>query len=102
MLPTHAPARQQAHDLVDRLTPLQISALIDLFEPLAREEAALSRAPFCDELPIDIEDSMADRKPPQSASGQRRSVSDVFPEDSDFWPAPGRLRHQPGLRVPAA
>ena len=94
MLPTHAPARQQAHDLVDRLTPLQVSALIHLFEPLAREEAALFRAPFCDELPIDTEESKAIGMP-QSVPGtlNMRAVSEVFPEDSDFWPAPGRLRH---------
>jgi len=56
MPPTFAPPRQQAHDLVDRLSPVQISALIDLFEPLAEAEAAAQpRRPFCDELPIDID-----------------------------------------------
>lgn len=102
MLPTHAPARQQAHDLVDRLTPLQISALIDLFEPLARDEATLSRAPFCDELPVDGDDAKTARKPVQSLpAAARRMVSDVFPEDSDFWPAPG-LHRQTGTRISAA
>jgi hypothetical protein len=56
MLSPSVPAKQQAHDLVDRMTPLQTSALIDLFEPLARPKAQLSRAPFCDELPIDAEE----------------------------------------------
>lgn len=59
MLYTLPPARQQAHDLVDRLSPLQISALIDLFQPLARVEAQLSWAPFCDELPIDSDEAGA-------------------------------------------
>jgi len=61
MQSTFAPVRQQAHDLVDRLTLVQVSALISLFEPLAREDSRLSRAPFCDELPIDAEEMTARR-----------------------------------------
>jgi hypothetical protein len=71
MQSTFAPARQQAHDLVDRLTLVQVSALISLFEPLAREAATLSRAPFCDELPIDAEEMTAHR----AASAMKRPVA---------------------------
>jgi hypothetical protein len=53
MLSTFVPARQQAHDLIDRLTPAQVSAFIALFETAARGDALLVHAPFCDELPID-------------------------------------------------
>ena len=57
MLTSTAPARQHAHALVERMTPLQMSAFIDLFEPMIAAEAArLSRAPFCDELPSDADD----------------------------------------------
>jgi len=56
MPPTLSPPRQQAHELVDRLSPLQISALIDLFEPLAQAESASQlRGPLFGELPIDID-----------------------------------------------
>ena len=56
MLPLSVPARQQAHDLVDRLTPVQLSALIDLFEPLTRTEPfTRTRTPFFDELPVDTD-----------------------------------------------
>lgn len=58
---TYAPVRQQAHDLVERLTIVQVTALIKLFEPLAREEARIYRAPFCDELPLDAEETAARR-----------------------------------------
>ena len=68
---TFAPVRQQAHDLVDRLTLVQVSALVSLFEPLAREDSRLSRAPFCDELPIDAEEMTARR----AASAVKRPVA---------------------------
>ncbi len=71
MQSTFAPIRQQAHDLVDRLTLVQVSALINLFEPLACEDARISRAPFCDELPIDAEEMAAHR----AASGMKRPVA---------------------------
>jgi hypothetical protein len=61
MQSTFAPIRQQAHDLVDRLSLVQVSALVNLFEPLAREDAKLSRAPFCDELPLDAAETIAHR-----------------------------------------
>lgn len=57
------PARQQAHDLVERLTLVQVAALINLFEPLARAETPLFRAPFCDELPVDADEAAGRRKP---------------------------------------
>jgi len=53
MYSTLAPARQRAHDLVDRLAPVQLSSFLNLFEPLSREQAQLFRAPICNQLPAD-------------------------------------------------
>lgn len=105
MLSSSAPARQQAHALVDRMTPLQISALINLFEPLTQAaRATISRAPFCDELPIDADDASSIRALPPIRPGEQplwHTPADTYPNDSDTWPAAGRSRNGV-VRSPAA
>jgi hypothetical protein len=100
-----APAKQQAHALVDRMTPLQISALIDLFESLTQNVSpVLSRAPFCDELPIDTDDANCFRALSglrQSEQPPRIAAASAYPTDLDLWPAAGRSRSS-FLRNPAA
>lgn len=78
MLETSSPVRQRAHDLVERLTPLQLCALVDLLGIIATgaKSSNLIAAPFCDEPLGD----------PEQDGGLRTL-------DSDFWPAKGRL-HQ--------
>jgi hypothetical protein len=69
------PVRQQAHDLVERLSPMQLSALIDLLSMVAAAatSSSLIAAPFSDE-PFDG---------PEQRDRSLRSL------DSDFWPATG-------------
>lgn len=76
MLETSSPVRQRAHDLVERLTPLQLCALVDLLGIIAAgaRTSTLMTSPFCDEPLGDLEQ--------QDVS--LRSL------DSDFWPASGR------------
>jgi hypothetical protein len=75
MLETSPPVRQRAHDLVERLTPMQLCALVDLLGIIAAgaRSANLITAPFCDEPLGD----------PEQDGGLRTL-------DSDFWPATGR------------
>ena len=105
MLPPPTPARQQAHDLVERMTPVQLSAFIDLFEPMAASASnATSHSPFCDELPIDAEDASSLRAlPPISHSHQPPRIPPVsaHPSDLDTWPASIRSRST-FSRTPAA
>ncbi|HLI03641.1 MAG TPA: hypothetical protein VKU93_05150 [Terracidiphilus sp.] len=76
MLETSPPVRQRAHDLVERLTPVQLSALVDLLGIVAAgaRNPNLIAAPFSDEPLGDLE---------QHDGGFRLL-------DSDFWPAAGR------------
>jgi hypothetical protein len=69
------PVRQQAHDLVERLSPMQLSALIDLLGVVAAVATRPSQyvAPFSDE-PLDG---------PEQRDRSLRSL------DSDFWPVAG-------------
>jgi len=96
MLTSPALARQHAHALVERMTPLQMSAFIDLFEPMIAAEAArLSRAPFCDELPSDADDTTSSRVQPRLRQGEqppRFDPSSVYPDQSETWDAAGRSR----------
>jgi hypothetical protein len=73
MLETASPVRQRAHDLVERLTPVQLSALVDLLGIIAAgaKSTHLIAAPFSDEPPGD----------PEQHDGGLRLL------DSDFWPA---------------
>ena len=72
-----SPVRQQAHDLVERLSPMQLAALIDLLGVVAAVATSsnLHAAPFSDE-PFDGRDQ------------RDRSLRSL---DSDFWPATGHL-----------
>jgi hypothetical protein len=74
MLETHPPVRQRAHDLVERLSPVQLSALVDLLGIIAAggKSSHLITAPFSDEPLGD----------PEHDGGLRLL-------DSDFWPAAG-------------
>jgi hypothetical protein len=76
MLETSSPVRQRAHDLVERLTPLQLCALVDLLGIIASgaKSSNLIAAPFCDEPASDLDQQ----------DGSLRSL------DSDFWPAARR------------
>jgi hypothetical protein len=96
MLPSSAPARQQAHALVDRMTPLQISAFLELFESSqANVKPPLRHAPFCDELPVDADDASTVRALPPIRQGElppRRSPANAYPSDSDTRLAAQRNR----------
>ena len=96
MLPSSAPTRQQAHALVDRMTPHQLSALIDLFEPLTlNSKSSLRHSPFCDELPIDADDASTVRALPPLRQGEqppRHAPVNAYPSDSDTRLAAGRNR----------
>jgi hypothetical protein len=78
------------------MTPLQISAFIDLFESSAlAAKPQLRHAPFCDELPIDADDASAVRALPAIRQGEqppRYAPSNAYPSDSDTWPAAPRNR----------
>src|SRR4051794_38918612 len=104
MLTSPAPARQHAHALVDRMSPLQMSAFIDLFEPMIATEAArLSRAPFCDELPSDADDIPIVRTTPalrQSEQPPRFGPAGIHPNQMETWNAAERYRN--GAARPAA
>ncbi len=92
MLETTAPVKQQAHDLIENMTPPQVSALIELMKPLAGSpKPVLHRAPFCDELPTDSAEVRGNRTLAVKRPGempQKLAGPDLFPQDSDFWPAP--------------
>lgn len=96
MLTSPAPTRQHAHALVERMTPLQMSAFIDLFEPMVAVEAPrLSRAPFCDELPSDAEDATSALTKPALRQGEqppRFGPAGVHSDASELWNAAGRYR----------
>ncbi len=96
MLTSPAPARQHAHALVDRMTPVQMSAFIHLFEAvMAADAARLSRAPFCDELPSDADDTPVVRTKPasrQSEQPPRYGPAGAHPSQSETWNAAGRYR----------
>ena len=92
-----APPRQQAHALVDRMTPLQISAFIDLFDSSELfEKSPLRFAPFCDELPIDADDASTARGLTRTRQGEpppRYAPSNAYPSDSDTRIAAQRNRN---------
>ena len=96
MQTSSAPARLQAHALVDRMTPLQISAFIDLFDSSELlEKPALRFAPFCDELPIDAEDASTARGLSRLRQGERLpryAPSNAYPSEPDTRNAAQRNR----------
>lgn len=95
MHPATAPVKQRAHALVDRMTPDQVTALIELFGPQA-DSPKLHWAPFCDELPIDGEASHRSRRSAKSKQSELAAPvsagADECPDDSDFWSTARRSR----------
>lgn len=76
MLETSSPpVRQRAHDLVERLSPVQLSALVDLLGIIAAgaRSSTLITSPFSDE--------------PLGDSEQHDGTLRLL--DSDFWPVAG-------------
>jgi hypothetical protein len=73
------------------MTPVQLSAFIDLFEPMTvRAVNATSHSPFCDELPIDADDASSMRAAQQVSHTHqtpRFAPISAQPGDLDTWPA---------------
>jgi hypothetical protein len=73
------------------MTPVQLSAFIDLFEPMTASAAnATSHSPFCDELPVDADDASSMRATQQAShvhQPPRFAPVSAHPSDLDTWPS---------------
>lgn len=93
MLQSSFPQRQQAHALIDRLTPEHLAVAICLLQTMADVEQAAPRfAAFCDDAFPDRERvaSASEKLPPLAAQGVTELGLKM--DDTDFWPLERRPR----------
>lgn len=89
-------SKQQAHDLIEQLTPAQLSVVLALMENIIDpQNLSLHRAPFSDELLEETPPSRTPGRPPSSTrifTSDERTLAEfgLIADDSDFWPPAGQ------------